>query len=194
MDKRQQILRILEIRFYTIKALRGLTRNNINFVVWYENTSDLLKNIYGNNQLVNEFNTIEFSSRKSIANKVELIQQIRESYLKGLQQAEAILKEAIEKYSQFYSIQQIVLDLEERFNFDDIKPIIEVLDLTEREQLEGKIQKSLTELENFQQGSYEKEIFYNNVVKFLNLIQPKVDRFVVLSSVIEIFESSCVKV
>lgn len=88
MTDKSLFINSLELQKQKIEGLKNLSRHNINFEIWWEETRKSLENAFGiKSEMVKCFKNIRF--RK---NRVEA----REAYLHGLEQAFNLLQECID--------------------------------------------------------------------------------------------------
>jgi len=78
-----------------IKNLQDVTRHNLRFVEWYDNSKKILKNVFGeNSRELNEFSKIRFWPGPESGMERE---DIRKIYLSGLEQANNLLLSFLER-------------------------------------------------------------------------------------------------
>jgi len=194
MKKSLLILRLLQIRLYTISDLRKLTKNNINFREWHQKTLRLLQDIFGDDQLVNNFKKIKYAPVKRLIQEDLKKEDFLVSYQAGLAEAEIIIREAINRYMSTCMNQMSVAEikLENNFDLSEIEEIIEALDFSSNEK--EKIKQELKEVFSSRQKQQvvqngNCEVVNNNRVAVYNKLQPGAGGFIVFSSLLEIIEA-----
>lgn len=161
METREYMISLIKLHIHGAKYLKCLSRYNINFELWYQNTLNTLENVYGTeSKELLLFKGIRFSPKAVFKDDLELCRQV---YITGLEESVKVLRDCINMMSTEGTSFNMLSDVQEYLKYTS---------LAAKEM--AAIKSELTEANDFfdNRNKYEQpwkwETKTSKVVKILN--------------------------
>jgi|GEM_PF-4610810 len=162
MNIEEYWIKYIKLQIHAARHLQNLSRYNINFELWHQNTREIMKSIGGpGRQYLNRFDSIRFAVKKT---DYEDLAQKRERYVNGLVEANKFLSGCVADLGGAASTTEITGDVE------DFLLNVSLRSAAEKKQIISQLKERVEELSRKQKHdkAWEWVVLQNRIVQMIN--------------------------